>query len=120
MKTCSLQQWFEYCPNVKKRSCPICKQACTNANVGRLYFQSVGDSNDHSQSQKPRSYEENPEELRNEVNRLEGKVVAMASTLEQQQKECKEVKDQVMILSAFLDGLLVYSAQENPSILFDF
>ncbi|KAL3622161.1 hypothetical protein CASFOL_033572 [Castilleja foliolosa] len=91
-----LQQWFEYCPNLKKRSCPICKQSCTNANVVRLYFQSVCDSNESSQSQKPRDYDESPEELRREVNRLGGKIVAMVSTLEQQQKECKEVKDQLL------------------------
>ncbi|KAL0428811.1 UNVERIFIED_CONTAM: hypothetical protein Sradi_0507100 [Sesamum radiatum] len=90
-----LQQWFEYCPKTKKRNCPICKQSCTNANVGRLYFQSVGDPNDSNTSQKPSNYEENPEELRKEVNRLEGKVVALASTLEQQQKEFKEVKNQL-------------------------
>lgn len=80
---------------MKKRNCPICKQICTNANVGRLYFQSIGDPNDSS-SQKPRDYEENPDELRKEVNRLEGKVAALASTFEQQQKEFKEVKDQVI------------------------
>ncbi|GFP91479.1 hypothetical protein PHJA_001291900 [Phtheirospermum japonicum] len=91
-----LQQWFEYCPNVKKRSCPICKQSCTNANVGRLYFQSVSDPNESNPSQKPCDYDGNPEELRREVNRLEGKVVAMVSTLEQQQKEFKEVKDQLL------------------------
>lgn len=91
----SLQQWFEYCPNLKKRSCPICKQACTNANVGRLYFQSIGDSNDCS-SQKPRDCEGNPEELQREVNRLEGKVARLNSSLEQQQKDFKEVKDEVM------------------------
>ncbi|KAH6829979.1 RING/U-box superfamily protein [Perilla frutescens var. hirtella] len=90
-----LQQWFEYCPNLKKRSCPICKQACTNATVGRLYFQSVGDTNDCS-SQKPCDFEKNPEELQNEVNRLEGKVGALASSLEQQQKEYKEVKDELL------------------------
>ncbi|KAG8391879.1 hypothetical protein BUALT_Bualt01G0232800 [Buddleja alternifolia] len=91
-----LQQWFEYCPKLKKKSCPICKQTCTNTNVGRLYFQSVGDTNDSSLSQKPRDYEENPEQLRKEVNRLEGKVVALASSLEQQQKEFKEVKDEFL------------------------
>ncbi|KAK6162267.1 hypothetical protein DH2020_002108 [Rehmannia glutinosa] len=91
----SVAQWFEYCPNLKKRSCPICKQTCTNANVGRLYFQSVGDPNDSSLSQKPCDYDENPENLRKEVDRLEGKVVALASTLELQQKEFKEVKDQL-------------------------
>lgn len=78
---------------MKKRNCPICKQACTNANVGRLYFQSVGDTNE---SQKPHNHDENPEELRQEVNRLEGKVANLASTLEQQQKKFSEVKDQVL------------------------
>ncbi|KAL6496813.1 hypothetical protein OROHE_027295 [Orobanche hederae] len=90
-----LQQWFEYCPNVKKRNCPMCKQTCTNENVGRLYFQSIGDTSESSLSQKHHNYDENPEELRREVNRLDGKVVAMASTLELQQKEFKEVKDQL-------------------------
>ncbi|KAL8495139.1 hypothetical protein ACS0TY_019346 [Phlomoides rotata] len=89
-----LQQWFEYCPDLKKRNCPICKQKCTNANVGRLYFQSVGDANDSS-SQKPLGHDENPEELRLEVNRLEGKVANLSSTLEQQQKQFSEVKDQL-------------------------
>ncbi|GER57415.1 RING/U-box superfamily protein [Striga asiatica] len=91
-----LQQWFEYCPNVKKRSCPICKQTCTNKNVGRLYFQSIGDPNECSLSQKPQIYVENSEELRIEVKRLEGKVFALASTLEQQQKECMNVKDELI------------------------
>ncbi|KAL1549808.1 E3 ubiquitin-protein ligase TRAIP-like isoform X1 [Salvia divinorum] len=92
-----LQQWFEYCPNLKKRSCPICKQACTNANVGRLYFQSIGDSNDSSQ--KPRDCQGNPEELQREVNRLEGKVAGLSSSLEQQQKEFTEVKDELLTCS---------------------
>ncbi|KAL3829691.1 hypothetical protein ACJIZ3_018493 [Penstemon smallii] len=92
-----LQQWFEYCPNGKKRSCPVCKQTCSNANVGRLYFQSVGDPNDATLTQKPHDYEEIPEELRKEVSRLEGKANALASALEHQQKELKEVKDQLLI-----------------------
>ncbi|XP_057780411.1 uncharacterized protein LOC130998980 [Salvia miltiorrhiza] len=93
-----LQQWFEYCPNVKKRSCPICKQACTNANVGRLYFQSIGDSDDCS-SQKPHDCEGNPKELQREVNRLEGKVAGLSSSLEQQQKDFKEVKEELLMCS---------------------
>lgn len=80
---------------MKKRNCPICKQTCTNANVRRLYFQSVGDAND-SNSQKPLDHVENSDELRQEVNRLEGKVANLASTLEQQQKKFSEVKDQVI------------------------
>ncbi|KAG6430188.1 hypothetical protein SASPL_108250 [Salvia splendens] len=92
-----LQQWFEYCPNSKKRSCPICKQACTNANVGRLYFQSIGDSSDTSQ--KPRDCQGNPEELQREVNRLEGKFAALSSSLEKQQKDFQEVKDELLTCS---------------------
>ncbi|XP_075521214.1 uncharacterized protein LOC142554426 [Primulina tabacum] len=90
-----LQQWFEYCPKGKKRNCPVCKQTCTNANVWRLYFQSIGDTNDSSLSQKPHDFKENPKELRNKVTRLEGKALALESTLEQQQKEIKEVKNQL-------------------------
>ncbi|KAF3646280.1 putative pentatricopeptide repeat-containing protein, mitochondrial [Capsicum annuum] len=87
-----LQQWFEYCTNGKKKNCPVCKQTCTEKNTHRLYFQSVGDPNDPSLSQKPPDSEEGtPCELRNEVKRLEGKVLKLVSTLEQQQEDLKEV-----------------------------
>lgn len=94
---------------MKKRSCPICKQTCSNANVARLYFQSVGDANDANVSQKPRNDEENPEELQKEVNRLEGKVLSLASNLEQQQKAFEEVKNQVNNPSfSTLNGLMFF------------
>ncbi|XP_060218528.1 uncharacterized protein LOC132645528 [Lycium barbarum] len=87
-----LQQWFEYCTNGKKKNCPVCKQTCTEKNTNRLYFQSVGDPNDPSLSQQPHDFEGGtPCELRNEVKRLEGKVLKLASTLEQQQEDLKEV-----------------------------
>ncbi|KAJ8529230.1 hypothetical protein K7X08_036065 [Anisodus acutangulus] len=87
-----LQQWFEYCTNGKKKNCPVCKQTCTEKNTNRLFFQSVGDPNDPSLSQQPHDFEGGtPCELRNEVKRLEGKVLKLASTLEQQQKDLKEV-----------------------------
>ncbi|XP_059318196.1 uncharacterized protein LOC132068575 [Lycium ferocissimum] len=87
-----LQQWFEYCAkNVKKKNCPVCKQACSEENATRLYFQSIGDPNDTSLTQKPRDYEEDHRELRNEVKRLEGKVLRLTSTLEKQLKDLKEV-----------------------------
>ncbi|KAL2490322.1 RING/U-box superfamily protein [Abeliophyllum distichum] len=92
-----LQQWFEYCPNGKKRNCPVCKQTCSEAKVGRLYFQSISDPNDSSLSQKPHDYEENSEELQTEVKRLEGKVLGLSSALEKQQKEFKEVIDQLFV-----------------------
>ncbi|GMY23753.1 e3 ubiquitin-protein ligase rnf5 [Fagus crenata] len=47
-----LQRWFGYCSSAKKkRSCPVCKQTCSAKNVNRLYFQSVGDSNDQNLTQ---------------------------------------------------------------------
>ncbi|CAK9156720.1 unnamed protein product [Ilex paraguariensis] len=92
-----LQQWFEYCTNGKKKNCPVCKQTCSEVNVGRLYFQSVGDTNDPSTlSQKPRDCEENPEELRREVKRLEGKVSGLSLALESQQKEFNDVSEEVV------------------------
>lgn len=87
-----LQQWFEYCTNGKKKNCPVCKQTCTEKNTHRLFFQSVGDPNDPSLSQQPHDFEGGTScELQNEVKRLEGKVLKLASTLEQQQKDIKEV-----------------------------
>lgn len=56
--------------------------------MSRLYFQSVGDPHDQSLSQKSH---ENPEELRQEANRLEGKVSALSSALELQKKDLKEI-----------------------------
>ncbi|KAK1376183.1 Potyviral helper component protease-interacting protein 1 [Heracleum sosnowskyi] len=86
-----IQQWFEYCTNGKKKNCPVCKQTCSEKNVSRLYFQSVGDPHDQSLSQKLQNCEENPEELRQEATRLEGKVSALSSALELQKKDLKEV-----------------------------
>lgn len=69
----------------------MCKQTCSEKNVSRLYFQSVGDPNDPSLYQKLHNREENPEELRGEVKKLEGKVFGLSSVLEKQQKDLKEV-----------------------------
>ncbi|CAL5339969.1 unnamed protein product [Camellia sinensis] len=90
-----IQQWFEYCSNGKKKNCPVCKQTCSEANVGRLYFQSVGDSNGSSLSQKPINCEEDPEELRREIEKLEGKISGLGSALERHQKDIKELSKQV-------------------------
>ncbi|XP_027773083.1 uncharacterized protein LOC107018464 isoform X3 [Solanum pennellii] len=86
-----LQQWFEYCTKGKKKNCPVCKQACSEENANRLYFQSIGDPNVTSLTQKPPDYEEDHWELQNEVKRLERKVVGLTSTLEKQLKDLKEV-----------------------------
>lgn len=86
-----LQQWFEYCAKGKKKNCPVCKQACSEENANRLYFQSIGDPNVTSLTQKPPDYKEDHRELKNEVKRLERKVVGLTSTLEKQLKDLKEV-----------------------------
>lgn len=92
----SLQQWFEYCSNTKKCTCPVCKQLCSANNANRLYFQSVGDSNDPVLTQKPIDYEEDPEELHSEVSRLLTKVTGLTSVLERQGKKLKEVDEEVI------------------------
>lgn len=94
-----LQQWFEYCTNSKKQTCPVCKQGCSKKNVGRLYFQSVGDPI-LSQSQIPDNIldaGECPEVLRREVNRLETKVSGLTSALELHQKEVQQLTDELQI-----------------------
>ncbi|KAH9625220.1 hypothetical protein KSS87_019916 [Heliosperma pusillum] len=95
-----LQQWFEYCKNAKKQTCPVCKQGCTKNNVGRLYFQSVGDSVlTQCQSENTRSNRDDgsdcPEILRVEVKRLESKVSNLSSALDLQQNEVKRLIDEL-------------------------
>ncbi|CAL5363834.1 unnamed protein product [Camellia sinensis] len=58
-----LQQCIKYCSNAKKKRCPICKQAFSEANVSRLYFQSVGNL-----YQKLINCEDNPGELHREID----------------------------------------------------
>lgn len=101
----SLQQWFEYCSSAKKCSCPVCKQSCSASNVNRLYFQSVGDSNDLILSQNVE--DEDPRELRGQVQRLEVKVKGLSSLLERQGKELKDVNDQVNSIAFWILKILV-------------
>ncbi|CAH9128035.1 unnamed protein product [Cuscuta epithymum] len=90
-----LQQWFEYCSK-GKNTCPVCKQPCKEKNVSRLYFQSVGDTNETSLSQIPRDSEQNPEALQREVKRLEGRVSVLSSALDQHQKDLKEITEELL------------------------
>ncbi|XP_059634266.1 uncharacterized protein LOC132276712 [Cornus florida] len=90
-----IQQWFEYCSNGKKKSCPVCKQTCSEVNVGRLYFQSIGNANDPISTQKPLDCGENPEELRREVKKLEATVKGLSSGLESQLKDIKELNEEL-------------------------
>nr|GEW50784.1 RING/U-box superfamily protein [Tanacetum cinerariifolium] len=89
-----LQQWFEYCPKVKK-NCPFCKQKCTTSNVSRLYFQSVGESNDPKLSQKQQTSLHDPEELKLEYNRLKGKVNGLNTALESRENDLEKTKNEL-------------------------
>ncbi|KAK7856794.1 hypothetical protein CFP56_021614 [Quercus suber] len=97
--------WFEYCSSAKKCSCPVCKQSCSASNVNRLYFQSVGDSNDPILSQNVE--DEDPRELRGQVQRLEVKVKGLSSLLERQGKELKDVNGQVNSIAFWILKILV-------------
>ncbi|CAI9102027.1 OLC1v1000214C2 [Oldenlandia corymbosa var. corymbosa] len=108
-----LQQWFEYCTNGKKKNCPVCKQNCSKANVARLYFQSIGDPNDQNLTQKPIYSEENPEELQNEISRLEGKVSRLSSALDQQQKSYEASNAELLALK---EQLKVEEAQKKEAL----
>ncbi|GKC74138.1 hypothetical protein Tco_1120021, partial [Tanacetum coccineum] len=89
-----LQQWFEYCPKGKK-NCPFCKQKCTASNVSRLYFQSVGESNDPKLTQKLPTSIRDPEELKLEYNRLKGKVDGLKTALESRENDLEKTKNEL-------------------------
>ncbi|KAI3800549.1 hypothetical protein L1987_28640 [Smallanthus sonchifolius] len=124
----SIQQWFEYCSKGKKK-CPICKQTCSASDVSRLYFQSVGDSNDTNLSQKSQTHKEDPEELKLEVRRLEGRISMLNTTLESRENfliniidefsVCKEqlkteasLKKEAMEQTHTINSLLALKTQE--------
>ncbi|XP_065859756.1 uncharacterized protein [Euphorbia lathyris] len=90
-----LQQWFEYCKNSRKCSCPVCKQNCSGSNVARLYFQSLGDQNESFVSKKRFDGDEDPEVLRGEVIRLELKASGLASNVELQAKEINQLNEEL-------------------------
>ncbi|CAL5428394.1 unnamed protein product [Camellia sinensis] len=71
-----LQQCIEYCSNVKKKRCPVCKQAFLEANVSRLYFQSVGNL-----YQKLINCEDNLGELHREIDHSQQKLTAKCNVL---------------------------------------
>ncbi|XP_042480449.1 uncharacterized protein LOC122061291 isoform X2 [Macadamia integrifolia] len=91
-----IQQWFEYCSKAKKITCPVCKQRCSQEKAYRLYFQSIGDP---VLSQKPFGVEaeNDPKELRREVERLEGKLSGISSSFEHQQQNLKELNEELCI-----------------------
>ncbi|XP_076889990.1 uncharacterized protein LOC143540916 [Bidens hawaiensis] len=90
-----IQETFEFFSKGKKK-CPICKQTCSASDVSRLYFQSVDDSND---SQKPQTHKEDPNELKLEVRRLEGKNNELNLALERRENDLKNINNEVIYLT---------------------
>ncbi|XP_023746502.1 uncharacterized protein LOC111894641 isoform X2 [Lactuca sativa] len=97
-----IQQWFEYCSKGKKK-CPICKQTCSASNVSRLYFQSVGDSNEPKLSQNLQTQKEDPEELKIECRRLEGKVKGLNSALESRENDLRNISNELCVCKEQLE-----------------
>ncbi|CAI9292128.1 unnamed protein product [Lactuca saligna] len=97
-----IQQWFEYCSKGKKK-CPICKQTCSASNVSRLYFQSVGDSNEPKLSQNLQTQKEDPEELKIECRRLEGKVKGLSSALESRENDLRNISNELCVCKGQLE-----------------
>ncbi|KAK9143859.1 hypothetical protein Syun_013259 [Stephania yunnanensis] len=94
-----LQQWLEYCPEKKKKTCPVCKQRCGHENIVRLYFQSIGDSNDSSVlSQKPVDVgEDDPAALRRQVKKLQAKISGLGPALERREQESKALNEDLCV-----------------------
>ncbi|KAK4802749.1 hypothetical protein SAY86_000952 [Trapa natans] len=90
-----LQQWFEYCPSNRKQTCPVCKQSCSANKACRLYFQSTEEVTDATATQRLTDSSKDPEKLRREVLRLEGKVSGLNSTLDRQTNDLKELNDEL-------------------------
>ncbi|XP_058086172.1 uncharacterized protein LOC131233476 isoform X2 [Magnolia sinica] len=92
-----LQQWLEYCPSGKKSSCPVCKQACSHKNVGRLYFQSIGGEPTQSIPSHQPSDSADTNALSAEVKRLELKLSGLNSAHERQQQLLNELNKELSI-----------------------
>lgn len=65
--------------------------------MSRLYFQSVGDSNEPKLSQNLQTQKEDPEELKIECRRLEGKVKGLNSALESRENDLRNISNEVII-----------------------
>ncbi|CAL4996703.1 unnamed protein product [Urochloa decumbens] len=90
-----LEQWLEYCPGgKKKRTCPVCKQACGAAHPPtRLYFQSTGTC--PTQATGPASPGPDPEAVAAEVARLEQKAASLGRVVEEQRDGIKNLNAEV-------------------------
>ncbi|XP_057981377.1 uncharacterized protein LOC131166808 [Malania oleifera] len=108
-----LQQWFEYCLNAKKNSCPVCKQTCSANHVSRLYFQSIGDPDDTIPSQRPSDRQDDCEALRRESKRLESKISGLNSALERHQKNLKDLNEELCL---FKEATRMEAALKNDAL----
>ncbi|CAO2210156.1 unnamed protein product [Urochloa humidicola] len=93
-----LEQWLEYCPGgKKKRTCPVCKQACGAAHPPtRLYFQSTGTCPTQACPASPDGPgRPDPEALAAEVARLEQKAASLGRVVEEQRDGIKNLNAEV-------------------------
>ncbi|KAF8712889.1 hypothetical protein HU200_028667 [Digitaria exilis] len=93
-----LEQWLEYCPGgKKKRTCPVCKQACGAAHPPtRLYFQSTGTCPTQAcPSSQDGPGGPDPEVVAAELARLEQKAASLGKVVEEQRDGIKNLNAEV-------------------------
>ncbi|CAO2176497.1 unnamed protein product [Urochloa humidicola] len=118
-----LDQWLEYCPGgKKKRTCPVCKQACGAAHPPtRLYFQSTGTC--PTQAGGPASPDgpggPDPEALAAELARLEQKAASLGKVVEEQRDGIKNLNAEVarwMAKAAAAEALQEVARKEKECV----
>ncbi|RZC89269.1 hypothetical protein C5167_030964 [Papaver somniferum] len=91
-----LQQWLEYSV-ANNTTCPVCRQTCSQENIRRLYFQSIGDgpggdTTDHDTQNLPAAGKGTQED---EVKKLQGKLLVLTSSFEHQQRKLKDMSEEL-------------------------
>ncbi|KAI3896479.1 hypothetical protein MKX03_014626 [Papaver bracteatum] len=105
-----LLQWLEYSV-ANNRTCPVCRQTCRRENVRRLYFQSDGDSTDHSQNLPDT---EGTEE--DEVKKLQGKLLGLTSSFEHQLQQLKDMSEELNKLNDMNKELTKCNEEKNKEL----
>ncbi|KAG0522480.1 hypothetical protein BDA96_07G040800 [Sorghum bicolor] len=118
-----LEQWLEYCPGgKKKRTCPICKQACGAAHPPtRLYFSSTGTCPTQACPSSPgnASGGADPAALAAEVARLEHKAASLGKVVEEQRETIDDLKSQAALFREQMErgGFLLQAAKKEKESL---
>ncbi|RZC76037.1 hypothetical protein C5167_001320 [Papaver somniferum] len=83
--------WSKYCVS-NNTKCPACRQTCCQENIRRLYFQSTGDNDATDLSQNLPAKNQRQED---EVKKLQGKLIGLASSFEHQQQKLKDTSEEL-------------------------